>query len=148
MAAIGKTKGTSGMPGSSASKEKRALQIVVGIASMVPIAAGAAGALFGPLLVGNRAVDAPDLDSHFRYLSGLLLGIGIAYACAVPGIERQRERFLLLGGIVVLGGCGRLLSMLTTREPSPIMIGALAMELLATPIITLWQLHVARSTTS
>jgi Domain of unknown function (DUF4345) len=58
------------MPGSSASKEKRALQIVVGIASMVPIAAGAAGALFGPLLVGNRAVDAPDLDSHFRYLSG------------------------------------------------------------------------------
>jgi hypothetical protein len=49
---------------------------------------------------------------------------------------------------VVLGGFGRLLSMLTTGEPSLIMIGALAMELLATPIITLWQLRVARSTTS
>ena len=138
--ATGKTKATSGMPGFSARKEKRALQIVVGIASMVPIAAGAAGMLFGPSFIGDRATDTPNLDSHFRYLSGLLLGIGVAYACAVPGIERRSGRFLLLGGIVVLGGFGR-------GEPSPIMIGALAMERLATPIITLWQLRVARSTT-
>jgi Domain of unknown function (DUF4345) len=99
-------------------------------------------------LVGDRAANTPDLDSHFRYLSGLLLAIGVAYAWSVPGIERQRERFLLLGGIVVLGGFGRLLSMLTMGAPSPVMIGALAMELLATPIITLWQLRIARSTTS
>jgi hypothetical protein len=136
------------MPGFSARKEKRALQIVVGIASIVPIAAGAAGMLLGPSFIGDRATDTPNLDSHSRYLSGLLLGIGVAYACAVPGIERQSGRFLLLGAVVVLGGFGRLLAMLTIGVPSPIMFCALAMELLATPTITLWQLRVARSTTS
>jgi len=52
-----------------------------------------------------------------------------------------------LGGIVVLGGFGRLPSMLTMGEPSPIMIGALAMELLVTPAITLWQMRISRRTT-
>lgn len=128
----------------SASNSKHALQVAVAIASVVPIVAGAAGILLGPTMLGDGAPDTPDLDGHFRYLSGLLLGIGLAYASAVPGIERRRERFLLLGGIVVIGGFGRLLSILSMREPSPAMIGALAMELLVTPGLTLWQLRVAR----
>jgi hypothetical protein len=104
--------------------------------------------LLGPAFFENPATHSPDLDGHFRYLSGLLLGIGLAYALAVPGIERQGKRFLLLGGIVVLGGCGRLLSMITTGATSPIMIGALAMELLVTPVITLWQMRISRRATS
>jgi hypothetical protein len=131
-----------------ASKEKRALQVVVAVCSLVPIAGGAGGMLLGPAFFENPMTDSPDLDGHFRYLSGLLLGIGLAYLLAVPGIERQRKRFLLLGGIVVLGGCGRLLSMVTTGATSPIMIGALAMELLVTPVITLWQVRISRRTTS
>jgi hypothetical protein len=123
---------------------KRALQVTVAICSAVPIAAGAAGMILGPALVAERAADISDLDSQFRYLSGLLLAVGLAYASAVPGIERRRPRFLLLGGIVVLGGLGRLISLLSSGAPSPTMLGALAMELLVTPILTLWQLSVAR----
>ncbi|HXQ53304.1 MAG TPA: DUF4345 domain-containing protein [Stellaceae bacterium] len=136
------------MQDSNASKERRALQVVVAVCSLVPIAAGAGGMLLGPAFLGNPVADSSDFDSHFRYLSGLLLGIGLAYALAVPGIVRQRKRFLLLGGIVVLGGFGRLLSMLTMGTPSPITIGALTMELLVTPVITLWQVRISRSTTS
>jgi hypothetical protein len=132
------------MPDSSASNERRALQIVVAIASLVPILGGAEGSIRGPLLVDERSAPTADLDSHFRYLSGILLGIGLAYATAVPGIHRQKKRFMLLCGIVVLGGLGRLFSLIATGTPSPVMIGALMMELLVTPLITLWQLRIAR----
>lgn len=127
-----------------ASNEKRALQIVVAIASLVPIAGGAEGAIFGPLLINDSGANTADLDSHFRYLSGILLGLGLAYATAVPGIHRHKRRFMLLCGIVMLGGLSRLVSLIATGTPSPVMIGALMMELLVTPIITLWQLRVAR----
>jgi hypothetical protein len=123
--------------------EKRLLQIAVAVCSLVPILAGGAGLLLGPALVG--AAGDRDLDSHFRYLSGLLLAIGLAYATGVPGIERKRVRFLLLGGIVFVGGLGRLWSLWSTGTPSAIMLGALAMELVVTPLLTLWQLRVARA---
>jgi hypothetical protein len=132
------------MPDSSASNERRALQIVVAIASLVPILGGAAGIILGSLIVEERSAHTADLDSHFRYLSGILLGIGLAYASAVPGIHRRKSRFMLLCGIVVLGGLGRLFSLIATGTPSPVMIGALMMELLVTPLITLWQLRIAR----
>ena len=123
---------------------KRLLQAAVAVCCLVPIAAGGAGLWMGPALVeaggGGR-----DLDSHFHYLSGLLLGIGLAYAASVPGIERKRVQFTLLGAIVVVGGIGRLLSLIAAGAPSPLMLGALAMELVVTPLLTLWQLRIARA---
>jgi hypothetical protein len=123
---------------------KLLLQVTVTVCSLVPILAGGAGVVLGPALVGGGSGDGHDLDSHFRYLSGLLLGLGLAYAASVPGIERHRGRFLLLCTIVVLGGLGRLLSLLLDGVPSPVMLAALAMELVVTPLLTLWQLRVAR----
>src|SRR4051812_26697407 len=131
---------------------KRLLQIAVAVGSLVPILAGGAGVLLGPALMGPAAVGpavlgdagAGDLDSHFRYLSGLLLAIGLAYVSGVPGIERKRVRFTLLGGIVFVGGLARLWSLLAVGTPSAVMLGALAMELVVAPLLTLWQLRVAR----
>ncbi len=121
-------------------KSKILLQIAVSIASIVPIGAGAAGVILGPVFVGGAASNAPDLDGHFRYLSGLLLGIGLAYVSAVPGIERRRGRFMLLGAIVFLGGLSRLWSVLSIGvTPSVSMCFALTMELAVTPLLTLWQ---------
>jgi hypothetical protein len=122
---------------------KLLLQLSVTLCSLVPIAAGGAGLVLGPALIGESG-DGPDLDSHFRYLSGLLLGIGLAYAASVPGIERHRSRFLMLCAIVVLGGLGRLLALLLNGVPSPVMLAALAMELVVTPLLTVWQGRVAR----
>jgi hypothetical protein len=123
---------------------KRALQITVAVASLVPISAGAAGMLLGPRLVGAAIVGPADLDSHFRYLSGLLLAIGLGYASTIPRIETHGDRFLLLTVIVVLGGVGRLLSLLSVGPPSPTMTAALVMELVVTPCLALWQHRVAR----
>jgi hypothetical protein len=124
--------------------EKRTLQILVAIGSLVPVAAGAAGMLLGPRMVDSRLVGSGDLDSHFRYLSGLLLAIGIGYTSTVPRIETHGGRFRLLTGIVMLGGIGRLLSVLSIGPPSRSMAAALVMELLVTPGLALWQHRVAR----
>ena len=121
--------------------ERRALQIAVAMGSLVPISAGGGGTLLGPRMLDSIAVESGDLDSHFRYLSGLLLAIGIGFASTVP---THRGRFLVLTGIVVVGGIGRLLSLLSIGPPSSSMEAALVMELLVTPGLALWQRRVAR----
>ena len=128
--------------------EKRALQIAVAIGSLIPIFGGAAGMLLGPRMMDIHALRLLDLDSHFRYLSGLLLAIGIGYASTIPRIEAQGRRFRLLTAGVILGGIGRLFSLVALGSPSSSLMAALAMELLVTPGLALWQHHVARVLTT
>jgi hypothetical protein len=124
--------------------EKQALQIAVALGSLVPIMAGIAGMLVGPRMLGSVVIASGDLDSHFRYLSGLLLGIGIGYASTIPRIETHGRRFRLLTGIVLVGGLSRLLSLAIVGVPSPSIVAALVMELLVTPALAFWQWRVAR----
>jgi hypothetical protein len=122
--------------------ERRALQVVIALASLIPICAGAAGIILGPAMVGAGAVPT-GADSHYRYLSGLLLGIGIGFATTIPQIERRTARFRLLTAIVVAGGIGRLVSLILRGTPDKPMLAALIMELVVTPALALWQARVA-----
>ena len=76
---------------------KALLQSAVGLASLVPILAGLFGVLAGAQMFGDGT---DGMDSHFRYLSGLLLGIGFAFISTIPRIEFHRRRFRLLTAIV------------------------------------------------
>jgi hypothetical protein len=125
--------------------ERRALQIAIAVACLVPLGAGAAGMFLGPRIMGPGVGDSGDLDSHFRYLSGLLLGIGIGFVSTISRIETQGQRFLLLTGIVVAGGIGRLLAIPLFGPPSRAMAAAAVMELIVTPGLALWQRRVARA---
>ncbi len=118
------------------------LRIVVGVAAMVPIMAGASGVLLGPAMVGIDPV-AVSADSHFRYLSGLLLGLGLMFLSTVPRIESATARFRWLGAVVVVGGLGRLLGLLLHGAPNRSMLFGLAMELGVMPGLMLWQARVA-----
>jgi hypothetical protein len=124
-------------------RERRLLQKVVAAAAVVPIAAGLFGVLFGPTLTGDSGLSVSG-DSHYRYLSGLLLGIGLLFWSCIPSIEGKAARFQCLTLIVVAGGLGRLVGLGLTGIPSLVMLGALAMELVVTPILCLWQGRVAR----
>ena len=123
--------------------ERRALQVAVALFAIVPVGAGLAGILRGPAMVDLLAGTVAE-DSHFRYLSGLLLAIGVAWWSVLPRIERHGTRIRLLAALVVCGGLARLASLIVTGIPSWPMLGALAMELAVTPAIVVWQARVAR----
>ena len=121
---------------------QRPLQLAVAIAGLVPVSAGLAGALLGPAMLA-LPTDPPELDSHYRYLSGLLLGIGLAYWSLIPNIAHRTAAFRLLTALVVTGGLARLLGLILHGPPPTPMLLALAMELLVTPLLALWQSRVA-----
>jgi hypothetical protein len=85
-----------------------------------------------------------DLDSHFRYLSGLLLGLGLCFLLCVPTVEKHTALFRAFGLFVVIGGLARLYSALALGLPGPGHIFGLFMELGTVPAIVLWQGRVAR----
>ncbi|RVT92282.1 DUF4345 domain-containing protein [Rhodovarius crocodyli] len=118
------------------------LQGAVAVGGLVPVLAGGAGALGGPAALGLD-VGGADAGSHFRYLSGLLLAIGLGFWSCIPGIERRGRRFALLTGLVVLGGLARLGGLAADGVPSAPMAAALVMELAVTPLLCLWQRRLA-----
>ena len=122
-------------------REKRLLQQTVGLLSVVPFATGLYGVLFGPALT-NETVSVSG-DSHFRYMSGLLVGIGLCFWSTIPDIENKTGRFRLLTLVVFVGGLGRLLGLVLTDVPSFLMLGGLVIELVVTPLICLWQTRIA-----
>ena len=124
--------------------ERRLFQITVLVATIVPIAAGGRGALIGPAMIHGGLPAPPDLDSHFRYLSGLLLGIGLAFAWAVPRVERHVGLFRALGLIVILGGLARLLGAIEEGAPGTAHRFALVMELIVVPALLLWLGRIER----
>lgn len=130
----------------SPAAERRLLQIVVALAAVVPLAAGGVGIARGPEMLAGVAAPVPvDLDSHYRYLSGLLLGIGLVFAACIPRIERHGAIIRAVGLVVVAGGLARLLSVLENGLPGAGHVFGLAMELGVVPLILLWQARVARA---
>src|ERR1043166_6246660 len=87
------------------STERRLLQLLVALAGLVPVMAGLMGALSGGAFF--ELAGAAAAQSHGTYLSGLLLGIGLAFWSCIPVIEHKEARFFVLTGIVVIGGVSR-----------------------------------------
>lgn len=125
------------------SLERRALQAAFALAGLVPVGAGLAGAVGGAAFVSDGRVPA-DLDSHFHYLSGLLLAIGLSFWACIPRIERRTGVVRIMTLIVVVGGLARAYGLARAGWPGDGMGAALVMELVVTPLLCLWQGRVAR----
>lgn len=124
--------------------ERRLLQGVIVLGCAVPLLAGGAGMVAGADMI--RGVDAPsaDLDSHFRYLSGLLFGIGIGFLSCLPRIEACGSRIRLLGFLVLVGALARAWSLVEDGSPGLEHRLALVMELVVVPALVLWQWRLER----
>jgi hypothetical protein len=120
---------------------RRGLQVAIALAGLVPVAAGLAGVLSGPAMLDSAGT--ASLDSHYRYLSGLLLAIGLVFWASIPRIEQHTGRVRLLTLVVFVGGLGRLVGALELGWPPLPMLGAFAMELVVTPLLCLWQAGIA-----
>lgn len=124
--------------------ERRLLQILVAVAGLVPVLSGLWGVVLGLDTFGAHARLSLTGDSHVRYLSGLILAIGLAFWSTVPRIETEGARFRLLTSLVLIGGCARLVGLLHFGTPTRGVIGALVMELMVTPSLALWRERLER----
>ncbi|WP_414471489.1 DUF4345 domain-containing protein [Microvirga sp. M2] len=122
-------------------RERKLLQQSVAVAATIPVAVGLYGVLFGQALTGDAV--SISAESHFRFLSGLLLGIGLCFWSTLPSIEDKTGRFRLLTLLVVIGGLGRLIGLALTGLPSFFMVGGLVVELVVAPVLCLWQTRIA-----
>lgn len=117
--------------------ERRLLQAAIAVAGLVPVGGGLWGALGGMATTGVMA------QSHGRYLSGLLLGIGLVFWWTIPAIERRGAVVRTLAVVVVIGGLARLAGISATGWTLPVAL-PLVMELVVTPAIALWRERVER----
>jgi hypothetical protein len=122
--------------------ERRLLQIAIAAAGLVPVSAGALGALRPELL---DLAGPPHALTHAAYLSGLLLGLGLGFWSLIPTIERQGRAVSLLTGLVVVGGLARALAAARLGAWGLSVLLPLVMELGVTPALWLWQRRVARA---
>ena len=114
-------------------RERHALQL--SIAASLPVVSGLLGIVHG-------ASTGTWTDNHHRYLSGLLLAIGLGYWSTVPGIEAMGARLRFLTALVVIGGLARLAGVTLGDAATPSVIAALVMELLVAPLLCLWQARI------
>jgi hypothetical protein len=126
--------------------ERRLLQAFVALGCLSPLWFGLRGMIEGPaMLVGVDPGQAPpDLLSHYRYLSGLFLGVGIILLSCIPRIEAHTSRFRWTCAAIVLGGLARAFGLLSGDGPSAAHKIALAAELGVVPLLIFWQARVAR----
>lgn len=124
--------------------EKRLLQGIVAVACLLPLVVGGQGIVHGPAPFGHVAAVPRDLDSHFRYISGIFFATGLGFASCIPAIETKGPRFRLLGGLIVVGGLSRAVSLLAVGVPSRGHVLGLGMETIVVPLLMLWQWRLAR----
>jgi hypothetical protein len=128
--------------------ERRVLQVCVGIAACLPVAGGLHDVLSGlaghSRMTAGMAIVSYATESHYRYLSGLLVALGVAFWSTLPEIEQRAPRFRLLTAIVVGGGLARLLGVLLGDKVTFVVAIALVMELAVTPLLCLWQARVVQ----
>ena len=116
--------------------ERRTLQILILIAALLPVVGG----LWG---ITQPATHGAWADNHHRYLSGLLLAIGLGFWSAVPEIETMTARMRMLTALVVIGGLARLSGLIAGDTLTLPVVAALTMELCVTPLLCLWQTRMA-----
>jgi hypothetical protein len=121
--------------------ERKLLQIAFALAGLALVGFGFAGVFFGANfldLSGNVV-----MDSYIRFLKGMLLAIGLIYWSSIPDIERHGERISLVTCILVLGAVPRLMAVIGHGVPTIGILISLAGELIAAPLLWLWQHRVA-----
>ena len=88
-----------------------ALQIVMGLLGIIPVATGLLGLLGvdDPFYVAAGVPPVVFLDTNLRFYSGVWLGLGLALYWLIPTIEKQTVLFRVLWGMIFIGGISRLL---------------------------------------
>jgi uncharacterized protein DUF4345 len=121
--------------------ERRLLQIAIFIAGLVPILMGLAGVVWGVRFLSID--DNPAMDGAVRFLSGVLLAVGVQYWISIPHIEKHETQFAVLTFILVFGSLARLTSLFFGGVPSFGTVFVALVALVYVPLLWLWQRRLA-----
>jgi hypothetical protein len=126
-------------------RSKRLLQITLGLLATAPLFTGLIGLLGidNPIYATNPLPVNVLLDSNLRFLNGLSVGLGLALYWIIPEIKSQTIPLRIICGILCVGALGRLCSMLFLGLPPMPMPFFALVEVLAPPLIILWQKKIA-----
>ena len=122
-----------------------ALQITIGIISMVPIFVGLNGIFRGPAILDKTSNYSIPLDSHFRYLSGFPVAMGIILLRSLPTIDRDNSDLRRACLFIVIGGVGCLWGLITVGLETGAVVATIV-ELFVLPFVCLWQNQIQKKT--
>ena len=128
---------------------KHALQIVMALLAIIPLATGLLGLLGvdDPFYVAAGVPSIVLLDTNLRFYSGVWLGIGLAICWLIPTIERQTVLFRMIWGMIFIGGIGRVMSMAMLAWPPVPFVAFTALEIVGAPLFIIWQARLSRIAT-
>jgi hypothetical protein len=122
---------------------KQGLQFTIGILSMIPILIGLLGITQGTTRWLSASNITPDFDSHYRYITGYYLSLGMLGFWMIPKIEQHTELLRIICASVFMGGVGRAFSIVRVGMPNLLALMFTGLEL-CFPLLLLWQAKIPR----
>jgi hypothetical protein len=122
---------------------KKGLQITLAILSVIPLVIGLLGITQGTARWLPTTSITPDFDSHYRYIAGYYLSLGMLGFWMIPKIEQHTELFRIVCASIFMGGVGRTVSIVRVGMPSLPMLMFTGLEL-CFPLLLLWQAKISR----
>jgi uncharacterized protein DUF4345 len=114
---------------------RRAFQVFPVLFGVIVIAIGAAHLAVGPAaIIGGSDVN-PTSDGEDRFYAGMFLRYGLALLWCSRDVQRRRAYIKALAFAFLVGGIGRLLSLILVGAPHPFFIAMLVLELVLPPLM-------------
>jgi len=124
---------------------RKALMVVLATLGTVPIVSGLAGLLIGPTLIPGATSTPVSVDNNYRFIDAYWLAAGVGLWWSLFRLEERAIVTRAILVIAVVGGFGRLMSVLAVGWPTPMFGIAMVLELVALPLVVWWHARVVRA---
>lgn len=119
--------------------------VVLAALGTVPVVSGLAGILIGPAFIPGGSATPVSVDNNYRFIDAYWLAGGVALWWSLFRLEERAIVTRAILVIAVVGGLGRLMSVLSEGWPTPMFGTALVLELVALPLVVRWHARVVRA---
>lgn len=119
--------------------------VVLAVLGAVPVVSGLAGIFIGPAFIPGGSATPVSVDNNYRFIDAYWLAGGVALWWSLRRLEERAIVTRAILVIAVVGGFGRLMSVLAEGWPTPMFGTALVLELVALPLVVRWHARVVQA---